>query len=227
VRPAALVLLVACGRPPVAAAPAPAPAPAALTLPARAGVHRIVTYSFFQSSSGRDDTQHCTMVKLDETVAHADGDRELAIDANIVDGDAPECGVGTLLRIAIDNHQVTVGASGDLPWWTRDHIRALHEHLGEVNGAFTLATKLPLGAKQAATGDYLDLTSEDSSESHGMSDSNTHTTVTARVRASDHALACARYFSETRGAGEYGGFSGSLQLAVEIDYGDGAPHCRY
>ena len=171
--------------------------------PARAGQHRIVTYGF------RGDAA-CSRIVLDEQVTGVDGDRELAIVAKIIDGDRDTCGVGTTL----DVHAGAVTADRPLDDATLQQIRQLHARLGATNGAFAFAAgALPWdGTALATEPGYLDLRRGDAQEMHAMSDTHQLTGLALRIRTKDHALACASV-------------GGSTRAWIEVDYGDGAPHC--
>ena len=175
----------------------------------------------------------CTRLVLVETIVRADGNRALEIEATIKDGDMPACGVGMTVHL-----YAPTGADGEtrlvapgLDGRTFDRVRQLHGKLGRTDDGFMLRlSPLPWGhpfKRVAIAGvDYYELESDGSQQwdqhiTYGHSMRGTK----MRVRASDHAVACASFSLSSSGGGEWGGWSQSEHEWLAVDYGDGDPKC--
>jgi hypothetical protein len=222
----AALALVGCG-----VAPPP-------VLPATAGLHRIVRFERHQQVDAHDRTGNpippydgCWRIALDERVVKATADREFEIDALVVGGNHPSCGLGCRVTISADRQQGarvqvvkegTDGCSG-LPFM----VQPLHARLGMRNGPFAVSHEFPwdhpLGKVRVGGVDYRAYGSEERQERDQPYRRSTHTHSSMHVRLEDRRLACFSFSMDTISENpEYGGSASSYSESLDIDYGDGA-----
>jgi hypothetical protein len=207
-------------------------------LPATAGLHRIVRFERHQWADAHDRTGNplpsddgCRRIALDERVVKATADREFEIDALVVGGNHPSCGLGCRVTISTDGRhrarvQVVkegpVGCSG-LPFI----VLPLHARLGMRNGPFAASQEFPwdhpLGMVRVGGLEYLAYGSDERQERDQPYRVSTHTQSSVHVRLKDRRLACFSLSMDGLSENpEYGGSASSYSESLDIDYGDHA-----
>jgi hypothetical protein len=169
----------------------------------------------------------CARIVLDEEVVRADRDRELEIAAVIVESACGGVGARLTIRAPVGRER-GVQLHSDMRFTSeiRDLIVGLHARLGRPNGAFSVSNgALPWDRPATrVAGDYIDRVW---SEAHD-GPSWLFNAAIVRVRAKDHALACALFKHSISGMHwETGPWTEDSTETIVVDYGDGAPTCPF